>query len=56
MRFKVQILRTAYGRREIEIEAADKNEAEEKAINTAGDYEFTNHDADFEVEFVKQAE
>ncbi len=51
-RFKIQVLRIAFGTREIEVEAENSKKAEEKAINVAGDYEFNEHDAVYQAEGV----
>ncbi len=50
--FEVAVLRIAYGSRKIRIKAKSQFEAEQKALNEAGDYEFSEHDADYEIESV----
>jgi hypothetical protein len=50
--FEVAVLRIAYGSRKIRVKARSQFEAEEKAIDEAGDYEFSEHDVDYEIESV----
>jgi hypothetical protein len=50
--FEVAVLRIAYGSRKIRVKAKSQFEAEQKALNEAGDYEFSEHDADYEIESV----
>jgi hypothetical protein len=50
--FEVAVLRIAYGSRKIRVKAKSQFEAEEKAIDEAGDYEFSEHDVDYEIESV----
>ena len=42
-KFKVSVVRIAYAVREIEVEAIDEKHAEEVALDTAGNYEFSEH-------------
>ena len=50
--FEVAVLRIAYGSRKIRVKAKSKFEAERKALDEAGDYEFSEHDADYEIESI----
>ena len=50
--FEVAVIRIAYGSRKIRVKAKSQFEAEQKALNEAGDYEFSEHDADYEIEAV----
>jgi hypothetical protein len=51
-KFSVLVTRTSYASRNIEVEAESVAEAKEKAIEEAGDYEFSEHDADYRVDHV----
>ncbi len=55
-KFEVQVFRTSYSSRIIEVEAENEEEAKENAIEKAGDYEFSEHDADYTVNFVTKKE
>lgn len=50
--FEVAVLRIAYGYRKIRVRAKSQFDAEQKALDAAGDYEFSEHDADYEIEAV----
>jgi hypothetical protein len=50
--FEVAVLRIAYGSRKIGVKAKSQFEAEQKALNEAGECEFSEHDADYEIESV----
>ena len=50
--FDVAVLRIAYGSRRIRVKAKSQFEAEQKALDEAGDYDFSEHDADYEIESV----
>jgi hypothetical protein len=52
--FEVAVLRIAYGSRKIRVKAKSQFEAEQKALDEAGDYEFSEHDADYEIESVSE--
>lgn len=52
--FDVAVLRIAYGSRRIRVKAKSQFEAEQKALDEAGDYEFSENDADYEIESVIQ--
>jgi hypothetical protein len=47
--FKIQVTRIGYATRNIEVPAADQQEAERLALATAGNYEFREHDAEYEL-------
>ena len=55
-KFEVQVFRTSYSSRIIEVEAENEEEAKENAIEKAGDYEFSERDADYTVDFVTKKE
>lgn len=48
MKFQVEVCRIAYAVRTIEVEASNAEEAENIALDTAGNYEFSEHHADYE--------
>jgi hypothetical protein len=48
MKFQVEVCRIAYAVRTIEVEALNAEEAENIALDTAGNYEFSEHHADYE--------
>ena len=51
--FDVSITRTEWGSRTIRVDNVDtEKEAKEKALDVAGDYEYSCHDADYEVDGV----
>lgn len=52
--YRVTVRRTSYSERIIEVEAKSEVEAHEKAINEAGDYEFSEHNADYEVDYIEE--
>ena len=49
-KYTVNICRTAFGWRDIEVEAANKQEAQEKAVDAAGDFEFSMQTSEYTVE------
>jgi hypothetical protein len=51
-KYKVGVSRTAYAFNYIEVEATSEEEAEMKALECAGDYNYSEHDADYAVEGV----
>ncbi len=51
-KFNVEVKRISYSTRMIEVEADSVAEAKEKALIDAGDLEFSEHDADYEVSWV----
>lgn len=54
MKYEVLVIRTSYANTTIEVEAKNKHEAAEKALNKAGDYEFSEHTANYEVDIVSK--
>ena len=46
-KFSVSVTRISYSTREIEVSATNRNEAKNKALDVAGSYEFTEHDAEY---------
>jgi hypothetical protein len=52
--FKVTINRIAYSTKEFSIEANSEEEAKQKAMQLAADTEFSEKDADYEVESINQ--
>lgn len=48
MKFKVNICRIGYSHKEIEVEAENEEQAKEKALDTAGNFEFSENHADYE--------
>ena len=53
-KYKVRVQRIAYGTREIEVVAENSQKAKEEALTAAGNYEFSEHDADYVVERVTE--
>jgi hypothetical protein len=45
----VDVSRTGFAHREVEVEAETREEAEDKAINMAGSLEFSEHSSEYEV-------
>jgi hypothetical protein len=56
MKFLVEVLRTSYSHRTIEVEAETSKEAKEKAVDMAGDFEFSEKGADYEATWVGELE
>ena len=56
-KYVVAVTRTSYAFRNIEVEASNDKEAKRLALDTAGNYEFTEKDASYEVDAIhKQSE
>ena len=55
-KFKVSVVRVAYAVREIEVDALDEKDAQDVALETAGNYEFSEHSSTYEVEGVYPTE
>lgn len=55
-KYKVTMRRTGYAFRDIEVEAESRDKAREKAYEIAGDYEYSEKDADYKVENTYQVE
>lgn len=56
MKYGVMVRRTEYGSRLIEVDAENAEEAVDKALDVAGDYEFSCHDAVYDAESVSEIE
>lgn len=56
MKYDVLISRTGYSSRRFEVEAESATEAEEKAMDLAGDYEFVEGDAEYNCEGITPIE
>jgi hypothetical protein len=50
MKYEVSITRIGYAHRFFEVEADSELEAQEKAIDMAGNYDFSEGDAEYECE------
>ena len=51
-KFKVEVIRTAYAVKHIEIEADSVEDAYEQALDEAGSHLFSEHTANYEIESV----
>ena len=51
-KYEVSVTRIGYAHTTIEVEAESEEQAEQKAIDMAGNYDFSEHDADYECEGV----
>lgn len=49
-KFTIPVTRIGYGYRDIEVEAQSQEEANEKALNEAGNYEFSERESDYIVQ------
>lgn len=49
-KFQIPIIRSGFGCKTIEVEAENQKEAEEKALDEAGDYEFSEHTSEYDVD------
>lgn len=54
MIWQIDMIRVSYGFRTLEIEAATKEEACEKAYDVAGDYEYPEKDATYEIQSIQK--
>lgn len=52
MKYTVIVNRIGYAQTDIEVEASSEDEARQKALDKAGNVEFREHDADYEVDGV----
>lgn len=50
MKFFITVCRTSYAFHTIEVEAEDLNEAENKALEEAGDHEYLEKSAEYSVD------
>lgn len=48
-KYKATVCRTSYAFREIEVEADNEEQAKEKLLDEAGDYEFSEKSADYSI-------
>lgn len=55
-RYTVSVVRIGYAHRDITVDADSEQEAVDKAVDTAGNYEFSEHDADYKADYVKEVE
>ena len=53
-KFIVSVCRTAYAWRDIEITATSEAEARATVLDTCGDYEYTEKEADYSIEQIMQ--
>lgn len=51
-KYNVHVVRTSFAFRVIEVEADSVAEAKDIALDTAGDYEFSEKDAEYDINFV----
>lgn len=54
-KYNVQLVRISYGFNIIEIEAENEDEARDKAIDVAGDYNYSESSAEYEIDFINEA-
>lgn len=52
--FKVSVSRTGYGYSTFEVEAKDSTEAKEKALEEAGDHDYSEHSSEYNVEGITE--
>lgn len=52
MKYDVDIARIGYSFATIQVEAENEEQAKELALEEAGDYEFSEKDADYEIDYV----
>jgi hypothetical protein len=50
----VTVLRTGYAHRNIEVLAISEEQAREKAEDVAGNYEFSEHSSEYEIQGVRE--
>lgn len=51
-KYSVLMLRISYAKHEIEVEADSQEEAQNKALDTAGNFEYNEYHAEYEVDAV----
>lgn len=51
--YNVNVVRTGYSHADIKVEARNEKEAKRLALEKAGNLVFSEHDADYDVEFVE---
>lgn len=54
--FKVDVIRTGYASRTIEVQAETEEQANEKALDEAGDHEYSEHSSEYTVNGTKDVE
>ncbi len=52
--YEVQVVRTAYAFKTIKVKANSEEEAKEKALDEAGDHEFSEKSSDYSVDGVSE--
>lgn len=55
-KYKVSVVRIGYSHKDITVVADSESEAVDKAIDAAGNYEFSEHDADYKADDVREVE
>jgi hypothetical protein len=55
MRYKVSVTRIGYANLEVEVEAENPEDAERKALDTAGNHLFSEHSSEYEAQGVSEA-
>jgi len=55
MKYKVNVTRIGYANLDIEVEASSLEEAEEKALDEAGNHLFTEHHSEYEAQGVSSS-
>jgi hypothetical protein len=50
--FKIEVVRISYGFKTIEVQADNLEDAQNKALDDAGNYEFTESSAEYELDGV----
>ena len=54
MKYQIQICRVSYAFNTVEIEASSQEEAEATVLDLCGDYNFSEKEADYTIESIKQ--
>lgn len=55
-KYKVSVVRIGYSHKDITVVADSESEAVDKAIDAAGNYEFSEHDADYKADDAREVE
>ena len=55
-KYRVSVVRIGYACHDIVVEAASKTEAEDLAVDKAGDFEFTEHASDYKADGCQEVE
>jgi hypothetical protein len=53
-KYEVQVCRTSYAHRSIEVDAANREEAEQSALDMAGNFSYSEKDAEYSVTHVRE--